>query len=314
MEKFPPEKREINHLKATIEKQQAIINEQKTDILRLTTLIEKSSHHLIDKHTVSQSLDEAKFLAMPSRVLLVEDHRVAEKVTKNMLAALHCQVDIAMDGKMALELIKHQHYDLVFMDVGLPDMKGDEITRRIRTYELAQGTHIPIIALTAHTDSKTQQQCLDAGMNAVISKPLCQEEAEKILNAFIPARRKSLERQSQNIQNEEKIVDFNYAKKLLGDNETLVWETLTMFVQSFPHEAKKLEEAYQQENWEAIQTIANKLKGSASYCGTLRLKAVCTELDNYIESGLTMLISELYQQLLTELDALGKFMANPKIL
>src|SRR5688572_5535555 len=97
-----------------------------------------------------------------SRILLVEDHRLTEKVTKNMLLALHCQVDIAMDGKTALELIKHQPYDLVLMDIGLPDMSGDEIARRIRAYELSKGLHLPIIALTAHEGSKTHKACLDA--------------------------------------------------------------------------------------------------------------------------------------------------------
>ena len=260
----------------------------------------------------NQEIDE-KFL-INSRVLLVEDHRIAEKITKNMLIALHCQVDVAMDGKTALELIKQQAYDLVLMDVGLPDMNGDEITRRIRAYELTKGLHLPIVALTAHHDIKTQQSCLNAGMNAVLNKPLCLEEAEKILNDFIPARKKWLTGPPP-IPSEEKIFDFDYAKNLLGDNETAIWETLIQFVESLPYEAKKLEEAYQRENWLAIQALANKLKGGSSYCGTLRLKLICSELDNTIEAGLMRQAEDIYHNLLVEIEALQKFIKeqNPLI-
>jgi len=260
-----------------------------------------------------QKIDE-KFLTK-SKILLVEDHRIAEKITKNMLIALHCQVDIAMDGKTTLELIKQQTYDLVLMDVGLPDMNGDEITRRIRAYGLTKGLHLPIVALTAHHDIKTQQSCLNAGMNAVFNKPLSLEQAEKILNDFIPIRKKWLIDPSPPIPSEEKIFDFDYAKRLLGDNDTTIWETLIQFVESLSYEAKKLEEAYQRGNWLAIQALANKLKGGSSYCGTLRLKSICSELDNTIEAGLVSQAEDVYHNLLAEIEALQKFIKeqNPLI-
>jgi len=256
-----------------------------------------------------------KKFSTKSRILLVEDHRIAEKVTKNMLASLHCDVDIAMDGKTVLELIKQQPYDLILMDVGLPDMNGDEITRRIRAYELTKGLHLPIVALTAHQDIKTQQSCLNAGMNAVLNKPLCLEEAEKVLNDFIPARKKWLKDSQPLIPSEEKRFNFDYAKRLLGDNETAIWETLIQFVESLSSEAKKLAAAYQQENWLTIQAIANKLKGGSSYCGTLRLKSICSELENIIEAGLISRAEDFYRKLLDEISALQKLIKeqNPLI-
>lgn len=250
-----------------------------------------------------------------SAVLLVEDHHLSAKIAKNILSNLNCQVDIAMDGKTTLEMLQNNHYDLIFMDIGLPDMSGYEITRRIRSHELSE-EHIPIIALTAHADSESQQQCLDAAMNAVINKPLTKQGAKNILNIFVLNREKRSEYTWQNEYLdesrvcEEKIVDFEYAKKLLEVDEPIVRQMLTMLVDSLPHEVKKLEAAYQEGNWEVIGAIAHKLRGGSSYCGTLRLKSVCAQLDDYIRSGGTAQIHNLCQQLLFEIVALQKFVAN----
>jgi FOG: HPt domain len=78
---------------------------------------------------------------------------------------------------------------------------------------------------------------------------------------------------------------------------------LTMLVDSLPEEIAALQAAYQLKDWEQLKAIAHKLKGGASYCGTLRLKSACTELETYVKSGLTDRITELYQQLLAEIDA-----------
>lgn len=270
----------------------------------------------LDQVAVEQQIPQAP-KPKPSIVLLVEDHRIAAKVAKAILSDLNCQVDIAMDGKMALEAVEKRHYDLIFMDIGLPGMNGYEITRRIRSQELSKGTHIPIIALTAHADSQNQQLCLDAAMNAIVTKPLRREKAEDVLNEFIPHRKKWVEHNQEEaaIDNDlfnlgEKIVDFEYTTAFLGENKNLMNETLTTFIDSLPWEIKKLEEAYEQGNWEAIDAIVHKLKGGASYCGTLRLESACTKLDNYIKSGGQTLAPQLYQQLLSEVEALRKFMGD----
>jgi len=265
--------------------------------------MEKTPAEYLDALNIENPNLDHHQLAKISRILLVEDHRVTEKVTEYMLVSLHCQVDIAVDGKTALELIKQRPYDLVFMDVGLPDMRGDEIARRIRANEFTKSTHLPLIALTAHNDSKIQQACLNAGMNIVLTKPLCREEAAKLLQDFIPGRKKWLAAQ-QPAPNDEKVFDIDYAKKLLGDNETAIWETLNLFVESLSYEAQKLEEAYRQKNWLAIQAIATKLKGGSSYCGTLRLKSACTQLDEAIEAGLISQATDFYENMLLELKAL----------
>lgn len=262
----------------------------------------------INKKAAQKDSPEASGLSQKQSVILVvEDQPVAANVVKNTLSALNCEVDIAVDGKTALELIEKNYYDLILMDIGLPDMNGYEVTRRIRSNSVRSIAHIPIVALTAHADSDNKQNSLDASINAVITKPLTKQQAKNILATFISQRKKLAENREEPT---EKIVDFEYAKALLGGNEAVVWDMLKMLVDSLPVEIENLEIAYQEQAWKNLQSIAHKLQGGSSYCGTLRLKSVCSELESYIESGLTSRIPALYQKLLVEIDALEKFIKN----
>ncbi len=119
-------------------------------------------------------------------ILLVEDQLIPAKVAQSLLAGFNCTVDIAQDGQMALEYAKSKHYDFILMDIGLPDQSGKEVTRQIRDWERLQNKHTPIIALTAHVGDENKEECLQAGMEAVLSKPLSKEVALHLLNIFVP--------------------------------------------------------------------------------------------------------------------------------
>jgi signal transduction histidine kinase/AmiR/NasT family two-component response regulator len=121
-----------------------------------------------------------------NRVLLVEDNTIAAQVVSHMISTLGCnRVDVADTGKMAIQLAKNNVYDLIFMDIGLPDIDGYETTRQIRLNELNK-KHVPIVALTAHLDEDNKQFFIDSGINAMLSKPLLKDKAKDILNSFIP--------------------------------------------------------------------------------------------------------------------------------
>src|SRR5579862_9636181 len=123
-----------------------------------------------------------------SRVLLVEDNLIATRITTMHLNELTCIVDHAQDGISAITMSKENHYDIILMDIGLPDMTGIEVTRSIRQNELGSEMPVPIIALTAHVDDERNQQCMQSGMSAVFCKPIEKAIIEDILNAFVPGR------------------------------------------------------------------------------------------------------------------------------
>ncbi len=126
-----------------------------------------------------------------SRILLVEDNAIAAKVALHQLKSLDCDIDHAPDGQTAISLAAKHSYDLIFMDIGLPDISGIEVTKHIRLGESSIDNQVPIVALTAHVGGEDKERCLEAGMAAVLSKPLLKETANAILNTFIPSRQKS---------------------------------------------------------------------------------------------------------------------------
>lgn len=121
-----------------------------------------------------------------SKILLVEDSSIAQKIVKIILNRLDYEVDIAANGKAALRLIKEHRYDFIFMDIGLPDINGCAVAKIIRSNRLKRIAQIPIVALTGHVEN--DEKCLDAGMNAVITKPLTEKGAKSTLDSFISKR------------------------------------------------------------------------------------------------------------------------------
>ena len=114
----------------------------------------------------------ARGLQRPLRILLAEDNRINQKVVDTFLRAQGHSVEISSSGRQALDALARSQFDLVLMDVQMPDLDGFEATRAIRESEAATRSHLPIIALTACAMSGDRQRCLDAGMDDYISKPV----------------------------------------------------------------------------------------------------------------------------------------------
>lgn len=121
------------------------------------------------------------------KVLMVEDLKVAQKVAKLILGNdLGCAVDIAETGAQALELANKNNYDLIFMDLGLPDIDGLTVTETIRKSDTQP--KVPIIALTAHGSEDYKSRCMEVGMNDFIVKPIKVEDGSRLINKYLVNR------------------------------------------------------------------------------------------------------------------------------
>ncbi len=128
--------------------------------------------------------------AVGVRVLLVEDNEVNRKLALHMLKRLGCSVEVAANGREAVEMTASRAYDIVFMDVQMPEMDGIEATRLIRERELSTHKHLPIIAMTAHAMEGDRERCLSAGMDDYLSKPVKIEQLARMVEKWSPVRRR----------------------------------------------------------------------------------------------------------------------------
>jgi len=112
----------------------------------------------------------------PLKVLLAEDNPVNQKLALKLLERQGWKVTVASDGREAVERAKEEDFDLILMDVQMPEMDGLEATKAIREWERDKGRHTPIVALTAHAFEEDRRRCLEAGMDAYLSKPIKVQE------------------------------------------------------------------------------------------------------------------------------------------
>jgi two-component system sensor histidine kinase/response regulator len=122
------------------------------------------------------------------RVLLAEDNAVNQRLAMRLLEKRGHRVTVAGNGREALEALEKEKFDLVFMDVQMPEMDGLEATAVIRENEKSSGRHQPIIALTAHAMKGDREKCLAAGMDGYLTKPIRPPELEEILEEYVARR------------------------------------------------------------------------------------------------------------------------------
>ncbi|MFN3309678.1 MAG: response regulator, partial [Anaerolineales bacterium] len=139
---------------------------------------DKGKSKMITRHTLTEYAEHC-------RILLVEDNPINQKVAVKLLSKAGFAVDTANNGVEALEALQKGNYQMILMDVQMPEMDGFETTRRIRNTR-ASYKDIPIIAMTAHALKGDREKCIQAGMNDYISKPIHAEELIEVLQKWYP--------------------------------------------------------------------------------------------------------------------------------
>lgn len=139
---------------------------------------------LITRFSIGQAHDPAASL----KILLAEDNAVNQRVATRLLEKRGHNVMVAANGRQALDMLAKQGFDLVFMDVQMPEMDGFEATAEIRKSERLTGLHQPVIAMTAHAMKGDRERCLLAGMDSYLAKPIRIDELDLILDTYVANR------------------------------------------------------------------------------------------------------------------------------
>ena len=142
---------------------------------------QENKDNLITIHSI-----QAKQFSSKTKILLVEDNPVNQKVASILLKKMGLSVDIANNGLEAIEAVQQKNYDLILMDCQMPEMDGFEATRQIREMEKkGQIKKLPIIAMTANAMEGDREECLAAGMDEYITKPVNKDKLKEILENFL---------------------------------------------------------------------------------------------------------------------------------
>src|SRR6266849_3106019 len=143
--------------------------------------VQKGAIPLITRYSLQDARDPGSFL----NVLLAEDNAVNQRLAVRLLEKRGHKVVVAGNGLEALAALKKESFDLVFMDVQMPEMDGYEATAAIREAERDSGRHQPVIALTAHAMKGDREKCLAAGMDGYLSKPIKPQELDEVLEEYL---------------------------------------------------------------------------------------------------------------------------------
>ena len=147
---------------------------------------------LITRYSLGDVSDPGRSL----RILLAEDNAVNQRLASRMLEKRGHRVAVCCNGKEAVDSFANEVFDLILMDVQMPEMDGFEATAAIRKAEIRTGRHIPIVALTAHAMKGDRERCLAAGMDAYLAKPIRPEELDEVLDHYINRRNEGAAGQS----------------------------------------------------------------------------------------------------------------------
>ena len=235
------------------------------------------------------------------RILLAEDNPVNQKVAKTILEKHGFQVIIANNGKEAVELLTKESFDLVLMDVQMPEMDGLEATRKIR--EL--GIKTPIVALTANAFEEDRKRCFEAGMDEYLSKPIKIEELLNIISNFFETETEQKEEHVQT-QNKKVIqIDMKRAMDAVGGDKELLNELLNMFYEDSKAKVKEIEEAIKNKDYERLRELAHSVKGASANIGLTDIYEICLELENMAKKKDLSGSDKLYSKLKENIEALG---------
>jgi CheY-like chemotaxis protein len=145
---------------------------------------QKGAIPLITRYSLGDALAPMALL----RVLVVEDNPVNQRLAARLLEKRGHRVTVTANGRESVEALAKHTFDLVLMDVQMPEMDGFEATAVIREKEKRNGTHVPIIALTAHAMKGDRERCLAAGMDGYLSKPIRPQELDELLEKYLARR------------------------------------------------------------------------------------------------------------------------------
>jgi PAS domain S-box-containing protein len=261
-------------------------------------------------------LDPTMAQQLPLRILVAEDNQVNQHLALQLLARMGYRADVAGNGLEAIQALRRQTYDLVFMDVHMPEMDGLTATRHI-CQEWSPATRPRIIAMTANAMQGDRENCLNAGMDDYISKPIRVEELVQSLKTCQSCYQShnpcqpELENSHPALKLEEAAklkaaVDTQVLQALLshmgGNASVFLAQLIDIYLEETPLLLQTLATSVVQEDTAVIIQATHTLKSSSASLGAMSLSELCQELEAIAGSGAIAKAQELFTRLASEFE------------
>ncbi len=282
----------------------------------------------LDRHNVAEhcrhASEKAGKMQFYGKVLVAEDTKSNQILMDSLLRKMGLDVTIAEDGKEAFKKGLDKRFDIIFMDIQMPNMSGYQATHRLRK----KGINTPIVAITAHAMYGDQQQCISAGCDDYIAKPVKRQDLMRVICKYLnpddnaggsrkpthhnlqkPSKKK-LESQTQK-NNDEELIDADYLRRT-GIDAELLNELAKTFLDSAPAQKESLEKAVHKKNAANVKSRSHTLKSAATSIGANRLAKSAEALEKSAKRNEQKRFQNLLKVLCTEFDKLLEILQTPK--
>lgn len=246
------------------------------------------------------------------KILVAEDVELNQFIARQIMEPWGIEVSIAVNGKEAVEKVKTTAYDLILMDIQMPEMDGIEATEIIRKMDDASIANIPIIALTANALKGDNHRYFQAGMNDYITKPYTEEKLYAVISKYLLTSKKQPSRAvpvfehpkvsiaipepnatvlienvkpPSGIADEALLYDLTMVNTIGKGNEGFAKKMISLFLAQMPGDISKLNLSAQKGEWEAVSKLAHKMKPSIDGMGIGSLKETVREIETGARSG-----------------------------
>jgi len=230
-----------------------------------------------------------------TRVLLVEDNVMNQFLAKKILQSWNFQIDVADNGNIAIEKIRQADFDIILMDIQMPEKDGFETTDYIRKQMPAPKSSLPIIAITAHALIGEAEKCIAAGMNDYVSKPfnktVLYEKINKLVDGSVVKAK---------LKNTNQHIDLAYLEKTVEGNIKFMTDVINLFLQQMPDMLDEMNQNCEQKEWDKLRATAHKVRPSIELMGIHSTKEILLEIEKLaIEKKSLDLLSGMVKQVNT---------------
>ena len=236
-------------------------------------------------------------------ILVAEDNQVNLGLTRAMLEQLEYGVDVVSNGREVIAAVKQRRYGAILMDCEMPDVDGFEATREIRRIEQQKNTsHTPLVGLTRHTEKSDHERYLQAGMDAVLTKPIQRDRLAQTLSECLSGLQASMEIDLMSEKNSATgpTLDKRTLEELKDIMEDEFDDLVQTFIKDAPTHIYKIRDGIQAHDTKAVWYAAHALKSSSANLGALQLPVLAKELEMLAKAGRLSGAVELLKQIAEE--------------